>query len=126
MRAWRRLEDWTNLVLGAYLFLVPFLFGTTGDAASSWNAYVVGVAVVAVALWALAAPLSRAAEGAQVALGVWMILAPFVLGFAGVSSALWNAVVVGALVVVFAAVVLVRIGRSGSGSASGTSLGGSA
>jgi hypothetical protein len=24
MKAWRRFEDWANMVLGAYLFFVPF------------------------------------------------------------------------------------------------------
>jgi hypothetical protein len=125
MRVWRRLEDWSNLVLGAYLFLVPFLFGTTGDAASSWNAYLVGTGVVVVALCALAAPGSRVAEWTNVVLGAWLAAAPFVLGFAGITSALWNALIVGALVVVLAAVALARMGRSsGSGSASGTSVGG--
>ena len=56
MKAWTRIEDWTNLLVGAYLLLAPFLFGTAGDAASSGNAYVLGSAIVVVALWALAAP----------------------------------------------------------------------
>lgn len=44
-----RFEDWAKLVLGVYLFAVPFLFGTTEEAASSWNAYVVGAVVTVVA-----------------------------------------------------------------------------
>jgi len=111
--------------LGAYLFLTPFLFGTVGDAASSWNAYVVGAGVAVVALLALAAPGSRMAEWTNVVLGAWLVVAPFVLGFAGIGSALWNAVILGALVVVLAAIALARMGRSGSpGGASGTSVGG--
>jgi hypothetical protein len=62
MKAWTRFEDWTNLVLGAYLFAVPFLFGMTGEAASSWNAFVVGAVVAVVSVWVLAAPASKAAE----------------------------------------------------------------
>jgi multisubunit Na+/H+ antiporter MnhE subunit len=62
MKAWTRFEDWTNLVLGAYLSAVPFLFGMTGEAASSWNAFVVGAVVAVVSVWVLAAPASKAAE----------------------------------------------------------------
>jgi hypothetical protein len=25
MKAWRRFEDWANLILGVYLFFVPFI-----------------------------------------------------------------------------------------------------
>jgi hypothetical protein len=112
MKAWTRFEDWINALLGAYLFFVPALFGTQGDAASSWNAYIVGVSVVIVALIALAAPASRVPEWTNVVLGVWLIVAPFALGFAGLSAALWNAIIVGVLVITFAGIALARMGRT--------------
>jgi hypothetical protein len=39
MKPWRRFEDWANLILGAYLFFVPFFFA----------ALAAGCAVVALA-----------------------------------------------------------------------------
>ena len=41
MKAWKRFEDWANVVLGAYLFFVPFI--VAANAASASNAYIVGV-----------------------------------------------------------------------------------
>jgi SPW repeat-containing protein len=112
MKAWTRFEDWTNLVLGVYLFAVPFLFGTTGEAASSWNAYVVGAVVAVVAVWTLAAPTSKAAEWINVVAGAWLLVSPFALGFTDTAAALWNALIVGVLVISFAAAALGRMSRT--------------
>ena len=51
MKTWRRFEDWANVVLGAYLFFVPFF--VVANAASAWNAYVVGALVIIFAGMAL-------------------------------------------------------------------------
>lgn len=48
-------EDWGNLVLGAWLFISPWLFGFTGAASAAWNAYIVGALVAAIAIWAIVA-----------------------------------------------------------------------
>jgi multisubunit Na+/H+ antiporter MnhE subunit len=96
MKAWIRWQDWTNVVLGAWLVVAPWALGTTSDDASSWNAWIVGSLVALVALWALAAPDSAAAEWTNVALGAWLIVAPFALAFTGVDEAAWNAWIVGA------------------------------
>jgi hypothetical protein len=61
MKAWRRFEDWANLILGAYLFFVPFF--VVANAASAWNAYVVGALIFCVALYALARPESKGVGG---------------------------------------------------------------
>ena len=66
MKAWRRFEDWANVVLGAYLFFVPFF--VAANAASAWNAYIVGILILCVALYALAQPESKGAEWTNVVL----------------------------------------------------------
>jgi len=108
MKAWTRWQDWTNLVLGAWLFVAPWALGTTADGASSWNAWIVGSLVVIVALWALAAPTSAAAEWSNAALGAWLIVAPFLLGFTGAAAAAWNAGIVGLGVLSLALTALPR------------------
>ena len=112
MKAWRRIEDWANLSLGAYLFFVPFF--VVANVASTWNAYVVGTLIFCVALYALAQPESKRVEWMNVVLGAWLIVAPFVLSSAALAATIAkNAYAVGALVVMFAGIALYRIGGSG-------------
>jgi hypothetical protein len=120
MKAWRRFEDWANLILGAYLFFVPFF--VVANAASAWNAYVVGALIFCVALYALARPESKGVEWINVVLGAWLIVAPFVLSSAALAATIAiNAYVVGALVIIFAGIALYRIGGSGTATYHGPS-----
>lgn len=111
MKAWTRFEDWANVVLGAYLFFVPFF--VAANVASAWNAYILGILIFCVALFALARPESKSAEWTNVVLGAWMVIAPFVLSSAALAGAMAiNAYIVGALVIVFAGIALYRMGQS--------------
>ena len=101
--AWKRFEDWTNLLLGAYLFFVPAM-GLTGGAATT--TYLVAASIVLVSFWALAVPSSKAAQWCNILLGAGFFFAPFFLGFTGVVAAAWSAYLVGALVALLAAVAL--------------------
>ena len=49
------LADVINLALGAWLFLTPWIFGFTSEAATSWNAWLSGLAIGAIAIAALVA-----------------------------------------------------------------------
>jgi hypothetical protein len=49
-RAW---EEWTELVLGLWLAVSPWLLGFSGSASATNNAVASGVLVVALALWVL-------------------------------------------------------------------------
>ena len=101
MKAWTRWQDWVSLVLGVLLFISPWVFSTSTNGSSSWNAWIVGVIGVILALWALAF-LSTAtiAEWISLILGVWLFISPWVLGFAALSSAAWTAWIIGILFVV--------------------------
>ena len=52
-QAW---EEWTNLALGAWLLISPWLLGFSTSALLTWNAVLVGVVVVILAGWALVPP----------------------------------------------------------------------
>lgn len=114
MKPWTRWQDWGNVALGAVLFFAPWLFGTSDDVASSWNAWALGLLIVSVALWALAGPRAQLAEWSNVILGAWMALAPFVLGFTGLAAAAWTAYLVGGGVLILAAWALVEARRAPS------------
>ncbi len=48
-------QAWVNLVLGGWLVFVPFLFGFYGAAqAAAWNSILVGLLIVADAIWTIA------------------------------------------------------------------------
>jgi hypothetical protein len=45
-----RRRKWTTVFLGAYLFIAPWLFGTSEDEASSTNAWIVGTLILTLAV----------------------------------------------------------------------------
>ena len=56
-------------MLGAYLFIAPWIFGTFGDEASSANAWIVGTCIVVATLRVPIVLGPRAAELIRVGLG---------------------------------------------------------
>jgi hypothetical protein len=94
-KTWR---DWATLLIGGYLLFSPWIFGASGDEASSANAWVAGICVLMVALWPLLEAGPRAGELTRVGIGVWLLVSPFALGFA-LSVMAWNAWIVGVLMV---------------------------
>lgn len=98
MKSRNRWPDVLNLVLGVWLFISPWVLGTSDDGASSWTAWIGGVLIAAVGVVALAAPALAFDEGVGIALGALLFLAPWVFGYADVGSANANAWIVGPLV----------------------------
>ncbi len=96
----RRWQDWVNQVLGAWLFISPWVLRYAGTPAA-WNAYVMGAGIVVFAL--IAAYMPKAWEELiNTALGVWLVVSPFVLGFSASEMVALHTVVVGILVAAFA------------------------
>jgi hypothetical protein len=44
-------EDWVNLVLGAWLFISPWIFGYVGEANAAWNSFIVGALIFLIGIW---------------------------------------------------------------------------
>jgi hypothetical protein len=72
--------DLYNLLLGALLFLSPWLFAFAHDAASA-DAWLGGAVIAVVSLAALFV-YAEWEEWIALAAGLWLMLSPFVLGFA--------------------------------------------
>lgn len=92
-----RWQDWTNVLLGTWLVLAPFVgIGVASDAASI-NSFVIGAAVVVIAFAAIirADPWK---EYTNLVLGLWLIIAPFVFSFTNLAGPTFNQIVVGLLV----------------------------
>jgi hypothetical protein len=112
MKAWTRWQDWCKLVIGVLLFLSPWFFSTTGNTSSSWDAWIIGIVTVIVALWGLALLNTNSSElvseWASLVLGVWLFIAPWVLGFATIAAAAWTAWILGILLVIASIWVLAQ------------------
>lgn len=96
-----RFQDWINLVLAAFLFVSPWLFGFTDNATASWNAWICGVLIAALALAAIAW-FAEWQEWINVVLGAWVAIAPWILGFGAAATATWIHVILGLAIIVFA------------------------
>jgi hypothetical protein len=96
-----RFQDWINLVLAAFLFVSPWLFGFTSHSLASWNAWICGAVIAALALAAIVR-FAEWEEWINVALGAWLVIAPWILGFTAVAAAMWTHVILGLVILVFA------------------------
>ena len=52
-QAW---EEWTNVALGVWLFVSPWVLGFSSSTLLMWNAVIAGALVVVLAGWAIAPP----------------------------------------------------------------------
>ena len=108
MKDW--MKDWTNarycdvanLILGAFLFVSPWIFGFSGSTAAE-NANIVGVIIAVLAIAALAA-FAIWEEWLNLIVGLWTLVSPWVLGFQSTTKAMTVSVVVGIAVAILAAV----------------------
>ena len=94
-------QDSLNLLLGAVLFLSPWLFGFAPEQTAASNAYVVGAIVAVMALAALFA-FQAWEEWVSGVLGVWLVISPWVLGFSGHATAMYTHVLIGIAAIVLA------------------------
>jgi SPW repeat len=105
------MENWTNakwcdvanLILGAVLFVSPWIFGFDAGRASE-NATIAGIVIAVLAIAALAA-FAVWEEWLNLIVGLWTLVSPWVLGFQG-TTAMTVHVVIGAAVAILAAVEL--------------------
>jgi hypothetical protein len=106
------MENWTNaklcdvanLILGAILFLSPWMFGFDAARASG-NAHISGIVIAVLAVAALAA-FATWEEWLNLVVGLWALVSPWVLGFEGATTAMRVHVVIGAAVAILAAIEL--------------------
>lgn len=95
--------NWVVAIVGVWEVLAPFILGYAGVTAAVWDAVIIGVAVIVLAIWSALSNnlgMSRALNWITAIIGLWLIVAPFILGFTGVAVALWNAIIVGIVIAV--------------------------
>ena len=77
--------DVANLILGAFLFFSPWIFGFDAGKVSQ-NAYIAGIVIAVLAIAALAA-FAVWEEWLNLIVGLWVLVSPWVLGFQGTMTA---------------------------------------
>jgi hypothetical protein len=102
--------DVLNLILGAFLFFSPWIFGFASGAQSQ-NAMISGIVIAVLSIAALAAFMAWE-EWLNLVVGLWVLVSPWILGFAD-TIAMQVHVVVGILVAIIAAVELWVMHRAG-------------
>ncbi|MBX6327255.1 MAG: SPW repeat protein [Pseudolabrys sp.] len=104
VKNWKKetIGDAVNVLLGAFLFLSPWIFGFSSEPAASWNAWLSGIVIVALAAAALAA-FAELEEWLNLIAGVWVALSPWLVGFWTDVAAMWLHIVIGVIVAVIAA-----------------------
>jgi hypothetical protein len=80
--------DIVNLILAAFLFLTPGIFGFVSDHAAAPNAWVSGIVIGVVAIAALT-KFAEWKEWINLVLGLWVLVSPWVLSFAAQTAARW-------------------------------------
>ena len=99
-----KLCDVANLILGAFLFFSPWIFGFGGTRAAE-NANIAGIVIAVLAIAALAA-FAVWEEWLNLIVGLWTLISPWVLGFQGSTTPMRVHVIIGIAVAVLAAIEL--------------------
>jgi hypothetical protein len=100
MTAWKRWQDWSVVVLGAIMFVTPFVFGETSQTVAASAAYVLGALIALAGLGNAATSRPGGFEIVPVALAVILFVSPWLFGFATVTALAWSAWIVAILTVV--------------------------
>jgi hypothetical protein len=96
-----RWQDVVNLLLGAWLFVSPWVLGFNTAGIVATSAWVFGIIIAGLALSAILA-YQQWEEWLEAAIGIWILVSPWVLKAAGNPRILWSSLIVGALLVILA------------------------
>ncbi len=97
------LPDIVNLVIGAFLFLSPWLFGFAGQTAESWNTWMSGIVIAVLAIAALSA-FAEWEEWVNLIVGLWVAASPWLVKFSTSMTATRLHLIAGIVVAIVAAV----------------------
>ena len=98
-----KLCDVANLILGALLFVSPWLFAFDAGLPSQ-NAIISGIAIAMLSIAALA-NFAVWEEWLNLIVGLWVVVSPWLMGFQG-TTAMTVHVIIGIIVAVLAAIEL--------------------
>lgn len=93
--------SWVNLIVGIWLLIAPFVYGSMGLTVPMTNSVILGILLIVSSWWILAATAQEASVSwFQFLCGIWLIIAPFVLRYHEARQVLANDIVIGVIVFV--------------------------
>ena len=95
-------QDWAGLLLGLAVLASPWLLDFSASAAPTWNAVIVGSAVILLSAVAIT-HLEPWEEWLQIALGLWLIVSSGMLDYGDAHKALACHVGLGLMITLLAA-----------------------
>ena len=84
-------------LLGAMLFVAPWVLGFAEHGAAAWTAWLTGAAIFLFGVVSFADDASWPAW-TNLVVGIWAVISPWVAQFSTVDAAIWTHVVIGAAV----------------------------
>lgn len=94
----QRWMDWVNLVLGVWLFVMPFFGYVPLSSSGAMNSYLFGSFLIVISVSAIVRE-QLWEEWLNFAIGIWLIAAPFTLGFtASGAFVTWNSIIIGLII----------------------------
>jgi hypothetical protein len=104
----KRWQDWTNAVLGLWMFVSPSILGfATQDSPAARVAWLLGLAIVVFAGIAVYMPKAWE-EAINIILGVCLFASPWALNYNNQATPATNAMIVGLIVTVLAVWAMLR------------------
>lgn len=97
-----RWQDWTNVALGLWLFISPWVLGFSNVEAATWNAALFGIAIVVLEFADVLVP-DPWPERVSLPVALWVAISPMILGFTGHTAATVSTALTGVVVVLLAA-----------------------
>jgi hypothetical protein len=101
----REWEDWLSMLLGVVIGFSPWLASQQDNPTVSWNAVIVGAAVITLGALEFVS-LRRWEEGVEIVVGAYLIVSPFYFGYADADELRYWHFALGALVMLLAALEL--------------------
>jgi len=98
----RHWQDWADLMLGLAVLASPWLLDFSNSSAPTWNAVIVGSAVIVLSAVAIA-HLEPWEEWLQIGLGLWLIVSSWLLDYGEAHKALACHVGLGLMITLLAA-----------------------
>ncbi|HKK01647.1 MAG TPA: SPW repeat protein [Desulfuromonadales bacterium] len=102
----KRVIDWINLLLGAWLIISPWVLGTVASTTSTILLVLMGIALVAFSVWALVRVENQAAEWWNFFLGALLFFLPWIFSYTSMFSSAVNSWIVGVVVAVLALITM--------------------
>ena len=109
---WKLEVDGLDLVLGMWLFVMPFILGATLPRNTIIALVALGLIAAADASWAFAKPNMRSPEWLMGLIGVVLFVSPWVLQFSAETAVAWNAWILGAIFAIDAVLAYVARDRT--------------